>query len=149
MKNTYSLLIILVFIFTACSQEGCEQETGVMLQAGFYATGEGEPLSIDSLNIWGLNMPDSLILSMAVRDKISLPLNPSAGASSFIIENRQHTDTIEISYEPHLNFLSRPCGYIYVYEIKEVFFTTNDINNILIINKQVNTGNEENIQIFF
>ena len=149
MKYTYSLLIILVFIFTACSQEGCDQETDVMIQAGFYATGEGEPLSIDSLSVWGLNMPDSLILSMAVSDKVSLPLNPSAVASSFIIQNGQYTDTVEISYEPGLKFLSRPCGYIYVYELKEVFFTTNDINNILIINKQVNTANEENIQIFF
>lgn len=119
------------------------------MQAGFYESGSGNSLTVDSLSIYGLYMPDSLIYSNAKLGEAGLPLNPSAPYCSFIIITGSRHDTIEILYEPELMFLSRACGYTYTYTLKEVLFTNNNISNILIVNEQVNPGNEENIQIFF
>ncbi|MFP4487922.1 MAG: DUF6452 family protein [Bacteroidales bacterium] len=143
---SFACLLALAY---ACTEESCEQETEVMMQAGFYESGSGNSLTVDSLSIYGLYMPDSLIYSNAKLGEAGLPLNPSAPYCSFIIITGSRHDTIEILYEPELMFLSRACGYTYTYTLKEVLFTNNNISNILIVNEQVNPGNEENIQIFF
>jgi len=119
------------------------------MKAAFYSAESSEPISIDSLDIYGLYIPDSSICSMATLEKVNLPLNPSASSCAFVIMNGGRSDTIEISYQSDLQFLSQACGYIFVFEIEEVLFTTNDILNVLITNKPVNQGDEENIQIFF
>lgn len=151
MKKLYLLFSFacLLALVCACTEESCEQETEVMMKAGFYESGTGNSMTPDSLSIHGLYVPDSLIYSNAKLKEIGLPLNPSAPSCSFIIINGSRQDTVEIQYESELRFLSRACGYIYTYTLKQVLVTNNHISNILIVNEQVNPGDEENIQIFF
>ncbi|MBS0011920.1 MAG: hypothetical protein KFF49_10950 [Bacteroidales bacterium] len=151
MKNTNLLPVLIAFIFliASCTPESCEQDTEVLMRAGFFSADSGEKESIDSLTVYGLYIPDSLIYSMVTLDMIDLPLNPSASSCAFVIENGGRSDTIEIFYSSHLSFVSAACGYIYLHELENVFFTTNDIVNILITGKSVNPGNEQNIQILF
>lgn len=151
MRKLYLFICItcLLALSCACTEESCEQETEVMMRAGFYESGSGNSLTVDSLSIHGLYIPDSLIYSNAKLKQISFPLNPSAPSCSFIIINGSRHDTIEIQYESSLKFLSKACGYIYIYSLNQVMFTSNDIRNISITNEQVNPGDEENIQIFF
>lgn len=145
----HAIIFITSALCLTCTEESCDLETGVTVHAGFYSTESLEQISIDSLDVYGLDIPDSSLYSMAATDNIELPLNPSANGCSFVISNAGRADTLVISYQPNLLFLSRACGYIYTFELKEVQFTANDIFNILIINNSVNPGDEENIQIFF
>ncbi len=147
--NLFCIVVFLLSLSLACTEESCDQNTEVLMKAGFYESGSGKSLTIDSLSIYGIYMPDSLVYSNAKLKQISLPLNPSAPSCSFIIINGSRHDTIEILYESELKFLSKACGYIYIYSLNQVLFTSNDISNILITNEQVNPGDEENIQIFF
>lgn len=136
----------------SCTKESCDQDTDAFLNAGFYsgqAEEEDEKISIDSLDIYALNVPDSLIYSMVTLDHVSLPLNPAASSCAFVLVNGGRADTIEIFYSSRLQLLSMACGYIYFHEIEEITHTSNDINYISIINKSVNPGEQENIQIFF
>ena len=150
MRACLSLIFIsLALVNQSCSQEGCDLDTEVYMHAGFYETGSGDQINVDSLTIYGLGMSDSLIYSMAKVKSVNLPLKPTVSSCSFIIINGNRTDTVELIYEPEIRFLSSACGYIYLYELEEVNFTRNDINIILIENKTVNPGDEENIQIFF
>ena len=151
MKNIFlsPLFIALAIFNNSCTQESCNEDTEVLMRAVFYSSESGEELSIDSLDIYGLNIPDSVICSMSTLKNIDLPLNSSTSHCSFVIINGGRADTIEIYYESSLKLLSSACGYIYLHELEEVLYTTNDITNILITNKSVNPVNEENIQIFF
>lgn len=151
MRKIYLFIISasLLSLSLACTEESCEQDTEVLMLAGFYESGSGNKLTVDSLSIHGLYMPDSLIYSNVKLKQAGLPLNPSATSCSFIIINGSRKDTIEIQYEPNLKLLSQACGYIYIYTLEQMHFTSNGIRNILIINEQVNPGDEENIQIFF
>jgi len=150
-KNIFlsPLFIALAIFNNSCIKESCNEDTEVLMRAVFYSSESGEQLSIDSLDIYGLNIPDSVICSMSTLKNIDLPLNPSAPNCSFVIVNHGRADTIEIYYKSSLKLLSSACGYIYLHELEEVLFTTNDITNILITNKPVHPGDEENIQIFF
>lgn len=151
MKNIFlsPLFIALAIFNNSCTKESCNEDTEVLMRAVFYSSESGEELSIDSLDIYGLNIPDSVICSMSTLKNIDLPLNSSTSHCSFVIINGGRADTIEIYYESSLKLLSSACGYIYLHELEEVLYTTNDITNILITNKSVNPVNEENIQIFF
>jgi len=151
MKNIFPtlLFIILVMCNNFCTKESCNEDTEVLMRAVFYSNDSGEMSSIDSLDIYGLNIADSSICSMSTLNSIDLPLNPSASNCSFVIINGGRADTIDIFYESNLHFVSGACGYIYLYELEEVQYTTNDIINISITNEPVNPGDEENIQIFF
>lgn len=148
------LIISIVFIFPgiSCTKESCDQDTGVLMNTGFYssqAEEDDETINIDSLDIYALNVPDSLIYSMVTLSKVSLPLNPSSPDCAFVIVNGGRADTIEVFYSSRLELLSMACGYIYFHEIEEIRHTANDISYINIINKSVNPGEQENIQIYF
>lgn len=151
MKNLFltALLIALVVFNHACTKEGCNENTEVMMRAVFYSNESGEQISIDSLEIYGLNIPDSSIYSMSTKKNIDLPLNPSATNCSFAFINGGRADTITIHYTSRLKFVSAACGYIYTHELEEIEHTVNDIMDILITNKPVNPGEQENIQIIF
>jgi len=153
MKNVFltpvSLSLSLLMLVISCTEESCDQPTGVLMKAGFYSAETEENISVDSLDIYGLNVPDSMICSGSNLNKIGLPLNPSASRCTFVMVNGGRSDTIEILYHSSLEFLSRACGYIYLHEIEEIIFTENDITDIYIMNKLVNPGDEENIQILF
>ncbi len=147
-----SLLIIstaLIISFSSCTEESCNQDTEVFMKAGFYSSETEEKISIDSLDIYGLNVPDSIICSMSTLNEVSLPLNPSSSSCTFAIVNGGRADTIEIFYKSSLEFLSLACGYRYLHELEEIYNTRNDIKDIFILNKSVNPGDEENVQIFF
>jgi hypothetical protein len=151
MKNIFLPLsfVILVVLINSCTKESCNEDIDVLMKAVFYSSESGEASSIDSLDIYGLNISDSVICSMATLNSVDLPLNPSVSNCSFVIVNGGRADTIEIYYESNLEFISSACGYIYLHELEKVLYTNNDIINILITNKPVNPGDEENIQIFF
>jgi len=143
------ILLIMLSLLLSCTEESCEQDTEVFAHAGFYSSESSEQINIDSLDIFGLGIPDSSLYEMAVLDNISLPLNPSTLSCGFVIINGGRSDTIVLRYQPKLEFLSKACGYIYTFELEEVLFTTNDIFNISISINSVSPGDEENIQIFF
>ena len=150
----FIISIALLIPGISCTKESCDQDTDVFMNAGFYSVQaeeeeEDEKISIDSLDIYALNVPDSLIYSMVTLDQVSLPLNPAATSCGFVMVNGGRADTVEIFYSSRLQLLSMACGYIYFHEIEEIRHTGNDINYITIINKSVNPGEQENIQIFF
>lgn len=153
MKNVFLtpvlLLSSLLITVSSCTEESCNQDTEVLMNAGFYSAETEEKISIDSLDIYGISLSDSMIYSMSNLNKISLPLNPATSACAFVISNGGRADTIEIFYRSYLEFLSQSCGYIYLHEIEDLVHSENDITDIYIINKSVVPGDEENIQIFF
>ena len=142
-------LLFAAILNLSCSRGSCDQDTEVLLNAGFYSAESLENISVDSLEVFGIGIPDSSLYSMVTLKNILLPLNPSTNDCSFVVINGGRADTIDITYSRNLVFLSRECGYTYHFEINEVFFTRNDISNIIITNKSVIPGDEENIQIYF
>jgi hypothetical protein len=156
MRNIFPALLIistaLFFSGISCTKESCDQETDALMNAVFYssqAEEENEKINIDSLDIYALNITDSLIYSMVTLSEVALPLNPSSSSCSFVFVNGGRADTIDIFYNSSLQLLSMACGYVYFYEIEDIQHTGNDISYISIINKTVNPGEQENIQIYF
>jgi len=69
--------------------------------------------------------------------------------SDFIVRFNDITDTISVFYQNNDRYyLSLECGCIVVHKIDEVVSTNHFIDSISIINRDINTANAENIQIY-
>ena len=143
-----ALSFILVYM-PGCSTEGCDEEMKVNLRSTLYESGTGEPVVMDSITIYGLNSPDTTLYLLDEMDEVNLPLDPTGTSSIFIIQSGLDIDTFEVSYTSYPHFVSKSCGYIYLFELDDITYTSSGIDTVLIINSLVRNTDEENIRTFF
>ena len=93
----------------------------MLMRAVFYSSESGEELSIDSLDIYGLNIPDSVICSMSTLKNIDIPLNSSTSNCSFVIINGGRADTIEIIMNQVLSCFPVPVGIFTSMNLKKYY----------------------------
>jgi len=86
---------------------------------------------------------------MATTDDLLVQLDASLNSCSFVIINGTIADTLKIDYDSQYHFISKPCGYAYYYSIKSVSFTRNRIDNVLIIDREINFNDKENLRTFY
>ncbi len=159
MRLTNKIYIFLTaMIFAACSSsDECREETDVYMQAGFYTKTlspttnkySTTSLSIDSLWVNGLGIDSFLYRDKKSIKAIQVSLKKTEMQSDFIVRFNDITDTISVFYQNNDRYyLSLECGCIVVHKIDEVVSTNHFIDSISIINRDINTANAENIQIY-
>ncbi|MEE4116902.1 MAG: DUF6452 family protein [Marinilabiliaceae bacterium] len=151
MKTLSSILLVLLLIplIPGCVSEGCYEEIDSDLVISLYKTDSEDPDKIDSLTVYGFGMEDLKLYEMAAPGSLMLPLNPGPPSSTFVIINGTISDTLTIVYSSRYNFVSKGCGYNYLYTIKSISYTKNHIDTILVINESINPSDEENLRAFF
>ena len=77
------------------------------------------------------------------------PLKNSDNETEFIITINGTTDTIRFVHSNSLHLISKECGYTMFHTIDTVYFTTNEIDSISLINKDITLRKTENVAIFY
>ncbi len=145
------LLFFLLLGFFSCEdQPVCTEMAAAFLQAGFYKAVEGEEQDsvLNNLTVKGLGATEDLIVKENGVKQLKLPLDFENNASAFIITNDSVTDTLYLSYDTTLSFVSYECGFAPNYDINEVGFTTHGFDSIIIVKSFVETVDEENLKIY-
>jgi len=149
-SNFLGVTFIAIISAISCTTGSCLEETESAAKAGFYETGSGNIITIDTITVYGLGMDASLLYNKATsRNNILLPLNPATETSSFILTSDGKTDTITIEYASFPHLVSKECGYSMFNSIISCISTKNIIDTVLVKNSEVNTSYHENIRIFF
>ena len=154
-RNIY--LFALVFL-SACTQtENCTQEKNVLMQVGFYKKTmdsttniySKSALTIDSIWVMGLGT-DSLLYNKETSIKsINIPLKKTIEQTDYIVRFNNTTDTISIFHTNNDRYyISLECGTAVAHSIDEIVSTGHFIDSVSIINRDINTTNAENIQIY-
>lgn len=154
-RNIY--LFALVFL-SACTQtENCTQEKNVLMQVGFYKKTmdsttkiySKSALTIDSIWVMGLGT-DSLLYNKETSIKsINIPLKKTIEQTDYIVRFNNTTDTISIFHTNNDRYyISLECGCVVAHSIDEIVSTGHFIDSVSIINRDINTTNAENIQIY-
>lgn len=154
-RNIY--LFALVFL-SACTQtENCTQEKNVLMQIGFYTKTLNSTtniytksaLTVDSVWVMGLGT-DSLLYNKKTSIKsINIPLKKTIEQTDYIVRFNNTTDTISIFHTNNDRYyLSLECGCVVAHSIDEIVSTGHFIDSVSIINRDINTTNAENIQIY-
>lgn len=169
MRAIVLLLIIAIWGFSCKKSEPeCFAPRSVSAQIGFMVI--DTVVGVDSFNRpdttiriadTGLYYPtlisleqDTNIVFMGERAADRLPcfLNPATPSISYVFQpNRDNAqkDTITISYEPYEHFISNACGYTYYYNIKDVQYTRNILDSVLINDANVRSAAQQRHLIFY
>ena len=154
-RNIY--LFALAFLFACTQTENCTQEKNVLMQVGFYQKTmdsttkiySKSALTIDSIWVMGLGT-DSLLYNKETSIKsINIPLKKTIEQTDYIVRFNNTTDTISIFHTNNDRYyLSLECGCVVAHSIDEIVSTGHFIDSVSIINRDINTTNAENIQIY-
>jgi len=154
-RNIY--LFALAFLYACTQTENCTQEKNVLMQVGFYKKTmdsttniySKSALTIDSIWVMGLGT-DSLLYNKETSIKsINIPLKKTIEQTDYIVRFNNTTDTISIFHTNNDRYyLSLECGCVVAHSIDEIVSTGHFIDSVSIINRDINTTNAENIQIY-
>jgi len=158
MKLFRNTQLVALFFLSACTQtENCTQEKNVLMQVGFYKKTmdsttniySKSALTIDSIWVMGLGT-DSLLYNKETSIKsINIPLKKTIEQTDYIVRFNNTTDTISIFHTNNDRYyLSLECGCVVAHSIDEIVSTGHFIDSVSIINRDINTTNAENIQIY-
>ncbi|HSV87961.1 MAG TPA: DUF6452 family protein [Bacteroidales bacterium] len=145
---------IILMVFVSCLPgEGCEEAATNPMRIGFYlpvaGTDRFSPVSLDSLTMYGVNRPDSLLYNnrKGVRN-IEAPLNPASDSTGFVVIFPGNViDTLWVFYNRQPFLISAECGFTMYYEIEQFLHTSRRINSFQIIQPLVRNTLEEHIRI--
>jgi hypothetical protein len=179
LNKDFKLLLVLVagmIIIASCESKepGCYQPTTVGMVCGFQKrdtqivkdTVSLNPLSvIDRITY---RFSDSFLPSpqmVVLHEKIALRVTGDKGSSQLGIAFNQDNDSITYTFRPDttiavfdtitffytstLHFISNNCGYNYYFNITDIKHTSNMLDSIGYIDRNVSDANKRNVQFYF
>jgi hypothetical protein len=146
------IYIVTAFLLISCtSSEECRESLSVNLVAGIYKVNNTttSSLSVDSIWLNGLAKDSFLMKNKKSVKTLNMPLNPAGFITTYQVRFNNITDTITVLYATNnAYFISLACGCIATQQIDEIISSTNFIDSVQIINRDVTNQNAENIRIF-
>ncbi len=140
------------FLTVSCQEaEVCEEATAIALRIGIYkAEAEEETrLGVDSLTIYGIGREDSLIYHRANGvSLIELPMNPHRHESGYVFDFGGQPDTLWLTTQKEMHFISVACGFSLFYNITDINHTLNHLQQVSINQSFVTNAFDEHLKIF-
>lgn len=138
---------------TACTDDGCSENTSSVPQAGFYVSGErNRPATITKLTVRGIGAPgDSAIIDTQTVSTVYLPLRLKTGKSQFVFDyygDSLVNDTLTLDYTPVPYFVSKECGAMYNFEVKGVECTSHEIDSVVMPHSMLTNADGVKIRIY-
>ena len=120
-------ILLLGACFTSCNNSECFDNQSTIPLAGFYSMQTKSKITVDSLTIYGVNVPgDSILLNNGSVSSLYIPM-PLSGN--------------KVDYNE--------CGAIYKYDITGYKYTNHLIDSIALPTMEFNNVDTEVIKIYF
>ena len=147
MKKSYVILFFgFILSFLSCEVDDiCVEPTTPQLIIRFYdVTKPTTKKPVTNLNVWVVGK-DSIIKNKET-DSIAIPLNINSDQTIYKFSSSKLVDNITYNYQRNEVFVSRSCGFKYIFKhINTTNSTSNWIKQIIIINPTIE--NEKNAHI--
>ncbi|MDO4511165.1 MAG: DUF6452 family protein [Bacteroidales bacterium] len=149
-KAIAMMAIAAAMTLSACSGDGCTDNSSSIPLAGFFKSGKA--VSLSDISLRGLGAPgDSLLLKQQTVTEVYLPLRPKASNCQFEIDYNLDggdlRDTISIDYSSTPAFASVDCGAMLNFEIKGFGYTRHAIDSITLVRPVVTNENAVTFKI--
>lgn len=161
-KGLTGLLIVIGIIAilgtVACSDVGCLDNRSSIPYAGFYSSSTMQAITVDSIEIGGINAPDDSLLVVAGErlSQVYLPFRFEYDNTAFFIRYVNEdlkpynlADTLWFTYTSTPYFASEDCGAMYRYRLNSFSYTRILIDSIAITDSLITNTDIERIKIFF
>lgn len=151
--------VLLGSVLVSCGSDECYDNRNSLPLAGLYSAQTKQAISLDSISVWGIGVPnDSLVLDTARNvQQIYLPFKIDETRTSFVIrydalrKRNPYTpnDTITFSYQNVPVFESQACGVFYEFKDVTIKYTTHFIDSVACPNGFIDNTPATNLQIYF
>lgn len=146
--------VLIALLFSACEESACDTSTRTAVQINFFTrTTDSIPrdtvLTLDIEGIYGIGREDSVLFDGASVSQVTLPLPLEGDSCQFVLEMPTQTDTLTLTFDRQLRYISKGCGFVTWFTINEATATGNAIRSLNLVEPSVNTSNEENIKLYF
>lgn len=142
----------------ACNTNGCLENRNSVPLAGFYSYSTLKPITVDSVQITGLDMPedDPLLKAGTSANQIYMPMRSTRPSTTWVLSYKQKAldraelnDTLTFDYESKPFFAGNECGVVYYYDIKRMAHTRHLIDSVALTDSLITNVDMERIQIYF
>ena len=141
----FLLASILLLFFSACFNEPDCVITSTSLVKITMKTLKKSVDTVLTFNYVTISGTNTILYQNTATSKLSLPLNPKADQTTFILRYGTKVDSIRVRYTPLNVILSPTCG-AYVY-YKDLATDTTSFSNHQVVNSQLSTSATVNIEI--
>lgn len=148
-----------IIAFASCSNDECLDNKNSLPLAGFYSSDSiPKAVSLDSVSIYGVDVPGDSVLHDSVRglSQSYLPFRIDQNSTTYVIQyltglpgRFRLRDTITFNYKIVPWFVSSACGTIYEYDMQSIETTHYIIDSVSCPGKIINNANIENLKIYF
>lgn len=144
-------------LLAGCNTTGCLDNQSSIPLAGFYSSATGQQISISTLEITGVGVPNDSILVTAgtVVNSVYLPMRSTKNTTAWCfhytqegISEPEFNDTIEFTYTSEPFFASEECGAMYRYRIRQCKSTVHLLDSVVIVDSLITNVNIEQIRIY-
>ncbi len=152
-------VVIMAATVGACSSDECYGNKNALPLAGFYSSeNTPQPISLDSISIYGIGAPGDSVLHDSVRSisESYLPFRIDADSTLYVIKYLQQplgslgiADTIIFRYDITPMFVSAACGAMYEYRNVRISHTSNILDSVVCTEGEITNLDTENIRIYF
>lgn len=149
----------LTTLLAACSSNECnDNKNSIPLAQFFSSLPTPQPVSIDSISIFGIGAPaDSILVdSAASLSETVLPFRIDTTETTYVIKylsqllsQQNICDTLRFSYDIKPMFVSSACGAVYYFDNPKVTHTYNFIDSVAFPLGNITNKNLPNINIYF
>ncbi|MDX9696195.1 MAG: DUF6452 family protein [Bacteroidales bacterium] len=143
-----ALLILSFFVIYNCSDNKCNQSVDVNLKAEVIIKDMSLINSefIKDLSVFSPDWIDSVHYNSS---GYLLELSPFSDTSIFIFTSQGFLDTVWVLSNRQLVLLSQECGFVNNFAIDSVWYSTNNIDSLELINKNLTAQNDGHFKIYF
>lgn len=145
-----ALALVAVLAFSACSSDGCTDNSSSLPLAQFFK--EGKNVSVANISVRGIGAPgDSILVNKQTVNEVYFPLRPSTDFCQFELNYNVDgipTDTISIRYSSKPAFASVDCGAMLNFEISKFDYTRHAIDSVALVRPVVTNENAVTFRIF-
>ena len=150
MTKTLALLFLGgLLLLTSCFDIECVNRPEVQVKAVFYDYDTKKTVSPDSVTLHGIDNSVKIYDSQKNLSSAFLPLKTSDNETEFVIRINGTADTIRFIHSNFLQLISKECGYLIYHNVDTLYFTTNEIDSISLINREITPQNVDNVAIFY
>ncbi len=152
-------LCALLALTWGCATDECLQNKNALPLAGFYDTAQPDrKISVDSLEVYGVNAPGDSVLfpGTQVISQLYLPFRLDSDTTRYVFRYLQKSlqaldirDTVTFVYSREPRFVSSACGVSYVFGIEEIKSTGVIIDSVRCPMHEINSMDTENLHIYF
>ncbi len=145
------LFLALVLLCLSCNiNRPCDEQVRFPVNTRFYHIIEEElkDTILEDITVYGIGREDSLLYSQDTTNIISFRLSPFVDTTKIIIVYGSLYDTLTFNYSRELRMISPECGFAFLFDIRELYNTSNFIDSVSLIDPKLEEIEAEHLQIF-